>query len=205
MEQEILTEAKLAQVETLQVTLSEEEKIVCDEYGVGIVKRVYESDVRGFAETYVEIYFANLKMNYQRPLAKLKYRPIGDPVFIKSLFKVDCRDKIKELLKLNFNLQQNKISDMINHGTVEDVIFVLRFLDVKKRNSVISSLCAFDDLMYRKIQNNLAEEISVASEIEIKEASAEIRKLLEKNKIDIVLPKIDIEDDDEEDFEEDLE
>lgn len=164
------------------------DKIVCDGYGIGEVKSEYIGNIRGYDETFVTIYFAAIKMTYSLPLEKLIYRKLSTPNAIKNFFKQNISDKVTTLSKVNFNVQQIRMQEMIKTGALEDVVFLLRYLDCKKKSSPTKNdLCAYDDNLYRKIMNNLAEEMSVLSNQTMPQSIDELKKIMDKNPVHVYI------------------
>lgn len=161
------------------------DQIVCDGYGIGEVVELYDGNFRGEMVPYIKLNFKHLNMNYQLPLHNLQFRNISPHTKIKKLFKEDIKQEVKTLLDLNFNVQQTKMSEKLGNSTIEDIVFLLRFLDTKKRHSATHSLCSYDENLYRKVSQNLAEELSVTMDKTIPECNVELKKLLDKHKIEL--------------------
>ena len=78
-------------------------------YGIGEVKQIYEDNIRGKVETFVELFFETLSMTSKRPTDGLKYRLIKDYSEIKSLLKKNKQKEITSILKLSGKVQDATI------------------------------------------------------------------------------------------------
>lgn len=157
--------------------------IVSDNYGIGTVKDLYEQDFKGEVLDYIHIYFTDMEMDYRGPLKNLRLRGINKPSIIRELFKKNITEDVRELISFNFNIQQSKMTNIANDGSVENIVFLLRYLSAKKKNSVNNSLCAYDDNLHKKCMTNLAAELSVGSKKDYKSCLDELKRLIKKNQI----------------------